>query len=315
VSNGRLQLGVSLPVWEDREGRAPGWDALRGLAVAAEAAGVDTVWVPDHLQSRPTTGFWECWTILTALSQVTDRVTLGPHVLCAGYRNPGLVARMAATLDEVSGGRLILGLGAGDPAFDASWRLYGYPSDRIVSRFAESLEVIARLFRGETVEFAGEFVTIDEATLRPRGPRAGGPPLWVAARGPRMLRLAATWADAINYEEAGATVGDFAAVSTRLDVACAEVGRDPATIARTGSVLVSFADDERAMTGPRATALRGTPEEIAAGLRAWQAAGVNHLTCWIDDGTGTTLTTAWPRLTLAGLERFAEVVRLVAGNG
>src|SRR5918995_5141848 len=110
-----LHLGVNVPTWVVEPGQAPRWADIQTLARSAEAAGIDTVWVPDHLQIRREGGFWECWTILTALAQVTSRVTLGPHVICTGFRNPDLLAKMAATLDEVCGGRLLLGLGCGLP--------------------------------------------------------------------------------------------------------------------------------------------------------------------------------------------------------
>src|SRR3712207_5525215 len=102
----RLQLGLNLPTWEDRHGRVARWDDLRAVARSVEAAGIDAVCVPAHLQVRREVGFWECWTVLAALARVSGRVTIGPHVACTGYRTPALLAKMATTLDERCGGRL-----------------------------------------------------------------------------------------------------------------------------------------------------------------------------------------------------------------
>ena len=198
TSVGTLQLGLNLPTWEDRHGQAMRWPQLLELATLIDQVDVATLWVPDHLQIRPDRGFWECWTVLAALAQATTRITLGPHVICTSFRNPALLAKMAATLDEVCGGRLVLGLGSGLPELDASWRLFGYPTDHPVSRFAEAVEIIARLLRDGMVDFHGAYYHVDACDLRPRGPRPTGPPIWIAARGPRMLRLAARWADAVN---------------------------------------------------------------------------------------------------------------------
>ena len=113
-----------------RDGTHAGWPEIRRLALDAEAMGIDALWVPDHLlrviPGRPPIGFRECWTVLTATAEATTRVTVGPLVACTGFRNPGLLAKMADALDEVSGGRLVMALGSGVPATDESWRAFGY---------------------------------------------------------------------------------------------------------------------------------------------------------------------------------------------
>ncbi len=118
----RLAIGLSLPTWPLRGGGYASWADMRTVAQDAEALGVDTLWVPDHLlrelKDRPRFGFWECWTILTAAAEATTRIEIGPFIACTGFRNPGLLAKMAMTLDEVSGGRVVLGLGSGVPARD-----------------------------------------------------------------------------------------------------------------------------------------------------------------------------------------------------
>ena len=156
--NKRLQIGVSLPTWQDEHGHYMRWPQMRELAKLAEDAGIDTVWVPDHLLREGAggkAGFWECWTILTALAEATSRVTVGPFVASAALRNPALLAKMADTLDEVSEGRVILGLGAGVPATDASWHAFGYPTDHVASRYEEVVQIVTGLLKGGRLDFRG----------------------------------------------------------------------------------------------------------------------------------------------------------------
>ena len=149
-----MKIGMILPLAEDESGSAPSWQQLKAAAIQSEELGFDSVWVYDHLLHRfeghPTVGFHECWTMLTALAAVTERVEIGTTVLCAGFRNPALLAKMAESLDEVSAGRLILGLGAGwhKEEFDA----FGFPFDHRVSRLEEALQVIKPLLRDREVD-------------------------------------------------------------------------------------------------------------------------------------------------------------------
>ena len=143
-----IAIGLSLPTWPRADRTYATWPEMRSLAREAEAMGVDTLWVPDHLQrdlaSGERIGFWECWTIVTALAEATTSMGIGPYVACTGFRNPALLAKMAATLDEVSGGRLVLGLGSGVPERDTSWRAFGFEAARPVARYAEAVEVVVR---------------------------------------------------------------------------------------------------------------------------------------------------------------------------
>ena len=161
-----MKIGLMLPLGEDETN---GFADLRAMAIAAEEGGLDSVWGADHLIFRSdgeTTGIHECWTVLTAIAAVTSRVEIGPLVLALPFRNPALVAKMAAELDEVSGGRLILGLGCGwhEPEFEA----FGYPFDHRVSRFDEGLQVTVPLLREGLVNFTGEYHRAIDADLRPR---------------------------------------------------------------------------------------------------------------------------------------------------
>src|SRR5262249_11819737 len=150
-----LKVGLFLPFAENMiDGKSPRWSDLVSMAQCAEDVGFDSLWLGDHLVIRSdqpipwasgakNIGTWECWSVLSALAAVTRRVELGPLVTCTGFRNPALIARMADTVDEISGGRLILGLGAG--YHEPEYRAFGYPYDHRASRFAEALTIIHTL--------------------------------------------------------------------------------------------------------------------------------------------------------------------------
>jgi probable F420-dependent oxidoreductase len=265
-------------------GQPPAYAEIRALALEAEEAGFDSIWVYDHLLYRfadgQTLGIWECWSILAALAEATSRVELGTLVVSALWRNPALLAKMAVTVDEISGGRFTLGLGTGAhrPDFDA----YGYPYDHRASRFEEAIQVIGSLLREGTADFHGRYVEATDCELRPRGPRPGGPPILVAGFGPRMLRLTARYADAWNTAWYG-PVDDYHERGGKADLerACVEVGRDPGSIATTVGVNVSFPMPGVAPgreLDPNRT-LTGTADDIAAGLRAYADAGVDQVIC------------------------------------
>jgi alkanesulfonate monooxygenase SsuD/methylene tetrahydromethanopterin reductase-like flavin-dependent oxidoreductase (luciferase family) len=253
------------------------------MAAQAEALGFDSLWLPDHLLYRfpgaPPTGQWECWSLLAALAAATRRVALGTLVAATSFRNPALLARMADTVDEISGGRLVLGLGAGyhEPEYSA----FGYPYDHRASRFEEALTIIHGLLRRGHVDFAGRFYQARDCELRPRGPRPAGPPIIVGTRGERMLRLTARLADGWN---AWLAFGDgraaaFPPLRAAVDAACRAEGRDPATLHASVTVMVdplggrpvAFAR-VRAEIAPRP--IDGPPETIAAALRDLAAEGV-----------------------------------------
>lgn len=312
----RLTLGVSLPDWEDQNGSAPSWGQLLDLAIRAEAAGLDALWLPDHFLLTPQWGFRDAWTLLAALAASTSRIQLGTLVTCTAFREPALLALMASTLDEVSGGRLLLGLGAGYPDGDLSWRAFGYATDHPAGRLEEATEIITRLLRGEQVSYAGQHYRTESAVLRLRGPRPDGPPIWVGGSGPRVQRVAVRWADAVNTRVHPGDQDRLRDSYAQLDQLCLETGRDPASLRRTGFGLVSlanpadlagrFPDPKR--TGP----FGGTPEEIAAQLHALSAVGMEHMACIVDDGQTPGPLTQYPTLSADGFERFllvAEALR------
>ena len=191
-----MKVGLILPMSDDDAAGTPSWAVIRDLARLAEAGGADSVWVYDHLIFRLTgqaTGIHEAWTLLAAVAASTERVELGTIVLATSFRNPALLAKMATTLDAISGGRLILGVGCG--WHEPEYRAFGYPFDHRVDRFAEALQVLAPLLREGEVTFAGAYYQAEDCLILPRGPRERIP-LLVAAKGPRMLRLTVDHADA-----------------------------------------------------------------------------------------------------------------------
>ncbi len=191
-----MKIGLMLPLGADESG---GWTNLREMAVTADRERLDSVWGADHVVFRDEKGTWhgihESWTVLTAIAAVTERVEIGPMVLALPFRNPALTAKMAAELDAVSDGRLILGLGCGwhEPEFDA----FGYPFSNRVGRFEEGLEILVPMLRGETVTFEGRWHRATDARLLPE-PIRPDMPILIAGKQPRMLSLVAKHADAWN---------------------------------------------------------------------------------------------------------------------
>lgn len=309
ASPGRpLRVGVQLPEVE-REVR---WPELLDMARRAEDVGLDGLWLGDHLLYRfadgAVRGPWEAWSLMAALAAVTERVTVGPLVACTAYRNPALLAKEAATLDEISGGRFVLGLGAGwNPV---EFRAFGLPFDRRVSRFAEAFTIIATLLRDGAVDFAGEFYQARDCVLVPQGPTLGGPPLMVGSSGARMLAVTADRVDAWNawYADTGNTPQGVAPLRARVDEAVAAAGRAPAAVARTVAVLVRLpggtgrvmGDTDASMDVPP---LAGSPEEIAAGLAAYADAGIDEVQLVLDPVTAGSIEALRPVLEILDAPR------------
>lgn len=273
-----MKVGITLPLAE-HPGKQPSYEEIRALARQAEAAGFDSLWCFDHLlfrgEGEPAEGIWECWTTLSALAEATSRIQLGTLVLCTAFRNPAVLAKMAATLDSISNGRLILGLGAGwhRPEFDA----FGIDFDHRVARFEEAVHIIASLLRTGKAEFDGRYSWVHGGELRPRGVRPAGPPLLIGGSGPRMLRATARHADLWN----GCWFGDPAGFEPALHTvreACAAVGRDPSTLRITAGVNV-VPGGRADPPDPRGPALTGTPTDLAAGFAGYRDLDVDHLVC------------------------------------
>jgi alkanesulfonate monooxygenase SsuD/methylene tetrahydromethanopterin reductase-like flavin-dependent oxidoreductase (luciferase family) len=267
-----LRVGVQLPEVE-RDVRWPEYVAMAG---AAEEVGFDSIWLGDHLlyrgDGREERGPWEAWTLLSALAAVTERVRLGPLVACALFHPPGLIAKMAATVDEISGGRFVLGLGAG--SVEGEHVIFGLPADRRVSRFEESFEIVRRLLAGERVTFEGQYWQADDAVLLPEPTRRL--PLMVGSIGERMLGITLPHVDVWNawYTWYGNTAEGFAELNVRIDSAAEQAGRDPRGIARSACVLVQLETD--AVKRPHDQGVAPATAEIAGHLRALAAAGADE---------------------------------------
>jgi alkanesulfonate monooxygenase SsuD/methylene tetrahydromethanopterin reductase-like flavin-dependent oxidoreductase (luciferase family) len=297
-----FKVGVLLPTIEGSMARAtPRWSDIVTMARRAEALGFDSLWMPDHLlfplaHRQTVHGVWECWSLLAALAAATERVELGPLVSCTGFRNPALLAKMADTVDEISGGRLILGLGAGDYEYEHG--AFGFPYDHRVSRFEEALTIIHTLLHEGRADFAGKYYQVRECELRPRGPRPNGPPIMVGALAhrPRMLGLVARYADQWNvwYKPAE----ELIPLREAVDAACREVGRDPATLPRTATVRVNLLG-RTGRQGGTIDPLAGSPEQLAEGLRAYAGAGISHVQIIPDPST------------LAGIEALAPTLEIL----
>jgi alkanesulfonate monooxygenase SsuD/methylene tetrahydromethanopterin reductase-like flavin-dependent oxidoreductase (luciferase family) len=290
-----MKVGVLLPLAdEDYLDGTPSYAEIRGFALAAEALGLDSIWAVDHVLFRfdgETTGVQECWTMAAALAEATERVEIGTLVVCTEFRNPALLAKMAAGLDDVSGGRLILGLGAGwhDPEYEA----FGYPTDRKVSRFAESLEIVEGLLHQGRSDLAGTYHQTRDCVLLP--PPAREVPLLVGAKRPRMLELTARHADAWNTAWYGLPDARLREMHARLQAACEQVGRtEPMTI--THGIHVHYPDLHASLEDR--DAIVGTPDEVAAGLAAHAEAGADHVIVWLVPST------------LEALGRLGETVQL-----
>jgi len=270
-----VHIGIQLPEVE-REVR---WPEYAAMARAAEEVGFHSIWIGDHLlyrgDGRPERGPWDAWTLLAGLAGVTERVTLGPLVACTAFQRPGILARTAAAVDELSGGRLVLGIGAGwnEPEF----RAFGIPFDRRVARFEEAFEIVRRLLAGERVTFAGTYEAVDDAVLLP--PPARRVPLMVGATGPRMLAATLPHVDAWNvwFDHYGNTAEGFAALNREIDDAARAARRDPGAIARSACTLVVL--DRTAGERPvpdGVVALEGSAGRIAGGLRELADAGADE---------------------------------------
>jgi probable F420-dependent oxidoreductase len=275
-----VKVGVQLPEVE----RLVGWPEYAAMARAAEEVGFDSVWLGDHLLYRgeelvrsygpggePERGPWETWTLLAALAAVTEHVQLGPLVACTAFHAPGLIAKMAATIDEISGGRFVLGLGAGWNRVE--YRAFGFPYDHRVSRFEEAFEIVRRLLAGERVTLAGRFWQVDDAVLLPRPSRRI--PLVVGSTGQRMLAIALPHVDAWNvwYTAYGNSVEGFATLREQVGGAAELAGRDPAEVRASVCVLVDVDPVSAERAGGVVVPVGPSPDAIAAHLRALAAAG------------------------------------------
>ena len=285
-SNKRMKIGVQLP---EVEWEVP-FPELIEMAQAAEIVGFDSVWYGDHLiYDLPVgaRGPWEAWTTLAAIAASTSTIELGPLVASTSFHEPAMLAKQAATVDAISEGRLIVGLGAGwnRREYDA----FGFPYDRRVSRFGEAFTIIRSLLRDGEIDFHGEFYDADRCVLHPRSPRPGGPPLMIGSIGDRMLDLTLPYVDSWNmwWSQYGNTAAGFAKEKARVDALIEEAGRPPGAVEATAAVHVRLGGGVGRQMGNyvgdlQIEPLAGSPSELADQLREWETAGATHVQLCVD---------------------------------
>lgn len=299
-----MKIGVQLPEVE----REVHWPEVRDIARTIESAGFDSIWVGDHLLFRDAAtgvrGPLEAWTMLAAVAEATDRVEIGPLVAATSFHSPAMLAKMAATVDDISGGRLILGLGAGWN--QAEYEAFGFPFDQRVSRFEEAFTVIRRLLREGEIDFGGRFYTHREAVLLP-APRPDIP-LLIGSNSPRMLRIAVPHVEMWNswFNGFGNSAAGLPPLLAKVDEACNDVGRDPAEVERTVAVYVQVSRGSGRIPGsedrPKADEIRGDAEEIARRLDAFAEVGIAHIQVVLDP------------IDPAAVEELAEIVSLMGAR-
>jgi alkanesulfonate monooxygenase SsuD/methylene tetrahydromethanopterin reductase-like flavin-dependent oxidoreductase (luciferase family) len=298
-----LRVGIQLPEIE----RPVRWPELAAMIRRIEALGFDSVWTGDHFLYRMADGEadapWDAWSVLAAAAAITSRVTLGPLVTPVGFYNPAVLAKKAATVDEISGGRLILGLGAGWN--EVEFRGYGVPFDHRISRFEEAFTIIRTLLQEGEIDFEGEYFSARDCELVPRS-RPGGPPIMIGSVGERVLNITLPYVKAWNvwHSDTHNSPEGVAPLLARVGAACAKVGRDPAAVEATVVVLVQMPGGKgrRQGDGYRDTTpnpLQGAPEAVAEGLRAYARAGVAEVQLVVDP------------ITIGALEDLAPVLELL----
>ena len=248
-----MRLGLALPHYDTSYSNEPvSWAAVRDCALRAERSGFASVWVSDHLfldwgkYGGPDSpqGSLECWTTLTALAASTTSVRVGSLTLCNDLRSPALVAKMAASLDLLSGGRLDVGLGAGwyEPEYRAAGIDFDPPGTRI-RRLGEAAEIVGRLLAGEELTFSGDHYRTEGAVCLPRPVQSPRPPIWLGGKGDFLLKTAARVADGWNFSWIG-SFEVYAERSAAAGRACEAVDREPSTLRRSvGAYVLAGRDD------------------------------------------------------------------------
>ncbi len=281
------KIGVQLPEVE----RFVPWPEYLDLARRVEAAGYDSIWVGDHLlydlSDGSTRGPYEAWTTLAAIAAVTQRVEIGPLVASTSFHAPAMLAKQAATVDAISGGRLIVGLGAGwnRREYDA----FGFPYDRRVSRFEEALAIIVPLLREGRATFHGTYYDVDDCVLDPRPFRSGGPPIMLGSTSPRMLSIGLPLVDSWNvwWSVYDNSVERFAEVAEGVDAVMPEGRRVEATAA----VLVTLPGGRGRLMGDAydAKVTTVTPDALGDHVRGMAEAGATHLQLVLDPITAESI--------------------------
>ncbi len=267
-----LGLGITVSEQVAGDGSPRFADLLAASRLGADI-GFEALWYADHFSfesEKGLRGAWDVWTLMAAIAAQVADVQIGPMVACTAYRNPGVISKMSEMIDEISGGRFILGLGSGwnKPEYEQ----FGLPFEPRVTRFEEAIEIIHGLLRDGEADLQGQYYQANRARNLPRGPRPGGPPILIGSSGPRMLGILARYADAWNTGWGNDTEALKRKVAV-LDTACAEMGRDPETVIRT--VGVGFAAE--GFAGGSSNVFNGPDEEKLAVLVELEGLGFRHI--------------------------------------
>ncbi len=277
----------------------PRFSDIIDISSLAASVGFETLWYADHFSFPSDDGLrgaWDAWTLMAAVAARVPDVTIGPMVACTAYRNPGVIAKMTEMIDEVSGGKFILGLGAGWQKDE--YDQFGIQFEPRVSQFEEALGIIHGLLRDGEADVQGRFHQANQARNLPRGPRPDGPPIMIGSTSPRMLSLLMTYADAWNTCWYGNTKGIPGKLQT-LEVAAEKAGRDPTTIVKTIGIAVAG----EGYTGSRPNPRRGDAETQLNFLYEVEDLGFTHICVGLDPCT--------PR----AIEAYAPVVeKFLAGR-
>ena len=295
-----FEIGLVLPTTQFGPERiTPRWTEMREIARLGEETGYDTLWVVDELlwevEGEAPRGMWDGVSIMGAIATMTSRIKVGSWVLSALHRNPGIIAKTAETLDEISGGRFIFGLGAGHE-WPGQAHAFGLPEKQIFARFEEALQIIVPLLRLGRADFEGTFHSARDLVQQPVGPRPNAIPLLIGGNGPKAQRHAANHADIWScYIEERAHVDELKPRIASLEEICQEVGRDPESIGRAVGVVVRPFEP----AGAREDSVSGTAEQIATTLQSFRDIGFTQLDLSVGPAT------------IAAVEAMASVVELL----
>lgn len=274
-----MKIGIALDV-HGGAGSAPGWTSLRAQALAADDAGFDLVVLPDHLfypRGDDPIGAWESVCLAGGLAASTQRVRIGHSMFNLPYRPPALVAKIAVTLDEMSGGRYVCGLGAGNTS-EAEYEAFGFDVDPRYARAAEGIEIVHAMLKTGRSEFDGTYHRTRGAQAVLRGPNLSGPPIVIAAHGPKMMRLAARFGDEWNgfdHDGTGSPLEPYVSMLDRLSEACLDVGRDPATLRRSLDIGIGIDGEESEM------GFDGSIPQVADRILMLGEIGIDEVRCYV----------------------------------
>lgn len=292
-----MGIGLMMPISEEAAfGGTPHFADIVEMAEVARDVGVDALWFADHFtMGTPADGLrgvWDAFTMMAGVAAKVPGIKIGSLVACTGYRNPGVIAKMAEAIDDISDGRFILGLGAGwhQPEYDQ----FGMPFDHRVTRFEEAIRIIHPLLRRGTATSNGRFYSARDAVNQPRGPRAAGAPILIGSSGDRMLDFVADYADAWNtvWHNDAESVKPLMA---KVDAACERAGRDPKTLVRTVGGNVAM----EGYLGRRPNPIEGDAATTAEKIAGFRDAGMKHFVSGLDPATPTSI------------EAFGRVIELL----